>query len=100
MPADSGARVTGLYRDVFRERAVAGPVGEPEDSLADRQPGGAVTQLGDDSGHFVPGNGRCAVTPSSVRPRSRPVELAWGEACRAHPNDDIVLRGVRVGHLG
>jgi len=30
----------------------------------------------------------------------RPVQLAWGEAGRVHPNDDIVLGGVRVGHLG
>ena len=42
-------KVTGLYRNVFRKRAVAGPVGQPEDSLADRKAGGAVTELGDDS---------------------------------------------------
>ena len=93
-------KVTGLYRDVLRERAIAGPIGDPEDSLADRQPCGAITHLGNDSGQFVPGNGRAPVAPGAVGPRSRPVKLPWGEARRMHPHDHIVLCRVRVGHFG
>ncbi len=94
------SEVTGFYRNVFRQGAVAGPVGEPEHRFADRQSSGAVTQLDDDAGHFVSRDGRCPVAPRPVGPGSWPIEFIGCERSRVHFDDDIVFRHVRVGHLG
>lgn len=100
MPADSGARLRASTATYSASVPLRVQSVNPEDSLADRQPCGAVTQLGNDSGQFVPGNGRAPVAPGAVGPRSRPVKLPWGEARRMHPHDHIVLCRVRVGHFG
>ena len=72
--------VACLDGGVFGQRAVAGPVGEAEHPLADGEAGGAVAQLDNDSGQFVPGNAGRAVTAGPVGPGGGPLEFAGGEA--------------------
>ena len=99
MSAARGAEVACLDGGVLGQRAVAGPVGEAEDPLADGQAGGAVAQFDDDSGQFVPGNGRRAVTAGPVGPCGGPLEFAGGEPGGVHFHDDVVFGGVRVGQV-
>jgi hypothetical protein len=54
----------------LRRRPVAGPVGQPEHSLADGQAGGPVAQLGDDTRHLVPGQARRPVPATTISPGS------------------------------
>lgn len=87
--------IAGLHGDVFRERAVARPVREPEHPLTDTQKCGAVPQLNHDARQLVAGHTRCPVAARTVDPSVRPVELAAREARGVHPHDDVV-----VGRLG
>ena len=68
--------VASLDSGVFGQRSVAAPVGEPEHPLADGEASGAVTQLDDDSGQFVPRNAGRAVTAGPVGPGAGPLEFA------------------------
>ena len=92
--------VAGLDGGVFGQRAVAGPVGEAEHPLTDGEAGGAVAQLDDDSGQFVPGNAGRAVTAGPVGPGGGPLEFAGGEAGGVDAHDDVVLGGVGIGQVG
>ena len=100
MSVGERGEVACLDSGVFGQRAVAGPVGEAEDPLADGEAGGAVAQLDDDSGQFVPGNAGRAVTAGPVGPGCGPLEFAGGETCGVDAHDDVVLGGVRIGQVG
>ena len=91
--------VAGLHRGVLGERAITGPVSHAEHPLANAQAGGAVPQLHDDTGQFVPGHARRPVTAGAIGPRGGPFQLAGGEARGVHPHDDVVLGRMGVGQV-
>jgi hypothetical protein len=95
-----GSEVARLHCAVFGQGAVASPVAQAEYPLAHTEAGGSVPQLDDDSRQLVAGHARRPVAPGAVDPGPRPVQLAGGEPGGMHPFDDVVLGGVRVGHIG
>ena len=46
------------------------------------------------------GHTRRPVAPGAVGPGPRPVQLAGGEPGGMDPYEDVVLGGVRLGHIG
>ncbi len=60
--------VTRLDGYIFRQGAVAMPVGEAEHALSHRQPRRAIAEDGDHSGQFVAGDRRCSVTVTTIGP--------------------------------
>ena len=88
--------VARLNRHVLRERAVAGPVGQPEHSLADGQACGPVAERRNDTRHLVPGHTRYPVPTGTISPSPGPGQLPGGEPSGVHAHDDVVLGGVRV----
>ena len=91
--------ITGFYRGVLRQRAVAGPVGQPEHPLTDAQSGCAVPQLNHDPGQIVAGHARCAVTTRAIGPGVWPVKLIGYETRGVYPHDDIVRGRLGVGQV-
>jgi hypothetical protein len=83
----------------LRERAVAGPVGEPERPLTDAQNGGAVPQLNHDARQLVAGHARCPVTTRAVGPSVRPVKLPACKTRGVHPHNDVVVGRQGVGQV-
>ena len=92
-------QVTGLDGHELGQGAVAGPVGDPEDSLPDRQAGRAIPEFGDDPGDLVARNCGGPIASGAVGPGARPVELARREPCRVHRDDDVILGGMRIRHI-
>ena len=45
------------------------------------------------------GDGRRPITAGPVGPGARPVEFTRGEPRRMHPDNDVVLGSMGVGHL-
>ncbi|MBE1609077.1 hypothetical protein HEB94_005925 [Actinopolymorpha pittospori] len=95
-----GSEVASLHRGVFGQGSVTGPVGQAEHPLAHAETRGSVAELDHDAGQIVPGDAGCPVAAGAIGPRGRPVELSGGEARGVHAHDDVVLRGVGVGHVG
>jgi len=72
--------VACLDRHIFRQGAVAMPVGEAEDSLSYRQSRRAVAESGDDSGQLVTGDRRRSVTIVTIGPGRGPRQLSRDES--------------------
>ena len=99
IPADSGARFRASTATYSASVPLRHQSVNPEYSLADSQAGGPVTQFGNHPGDLVAGNSRRPITPGPVGPCARPVEFTRGEPRRVHPDNDVVLGGVGIGHL-
>src|SRR4051794_36595893 len=84
---------------IFRQGAVAMPVGETEHSLSYRQSRRAVAESGDHSGQLVAGDRRCSVTVAAIGPGRGPRQLSRDESRRMNLNDDVVYRCRRLGPL-
>src|SRR5215472_14735346 len=91
--------VASLDSHILRQRAVAIPVREAEHPLANRQPRRAITESGDHSGQFVPGDGRRPVTADAIGPGRGPRQLIPGESRRMNLNNYVVYRRLRLGPL-
>jgi hypothetical protein len=87
-------QIASFDRDVLGGPAVAIPVDEPEDLVADPHTGCAVAERDDDAGPFVSGDERRAVTACFVG-EERPGQLGGGEAGSLHLDE-----GVADGRLG
>jgi WS/DGAT/MGAT family acyltransferase len=97
--------VARLHGHVLGQGPVAMPVREPEDALADGQPGRAVSERADHAGHLVARDRRRPVAAGAIGPGRRPRGLGRDESRRVDLHDHVVdrrlrLRPVHQGHPG
>ncbi len=77
-------QVTRLHGHILGCRAVAVPVGQRVDSVADCRPGCAIAQGRDHPGDFVGRNYRASVPARAILPGWRPAQLGRRDARRTH----------------
>ena len=68
--------IARFYGDQLRGSAVAIPIGEAVDLVADADAGGSEAQAGDDAGQFVTGNDRRSIVAAAIDPCRRPLQLS------------------------
>lgn len=88
------SEIAGFHGDVLGERAIAGPVRQPEDALDDGETGGSVAEFRHDARDLVSRHGRGAVAAGAVGRGCGPVATGDGRAMatagpgRSHGQED------------